>query len=188
MKTQHAFRILIIAVVAILPLVAVAPVSAGGGTHVHYTYPFPLYIEWAAKINPCREFDIVIQREGFILVNAWYDENGLAVKEMEIWSFLTRTFTVGEKTVSFNIKGPVHYEYTYLSDTLLEIRMNGMGTGGLATVPGYGKIMGGAGLLIETIVYDISNPDKWKEISYSLDKDVGNYQDNWVILCEYLAP
>ena len=181
MKGLFVLRILIIASMLALPLVAVTPAFAD--TPVHGSAPIDDTEIWlaTAEDNPCG-FDIVIHVYGTFRFNSWLDENGQTTREIDIYGNLKQTYSAHGKSVNVQMQGPIHYEA--ISEN--HIILTWLGTNPIITVPGYGKVVGGAGQIVEEIILD---PDTGEVISDVFLKLVGsfNYDDSSAV-CEYLSP
>ena len=182
MKTIHAFRILLVLVMVILPMMAATPAYAGGLTHHQMVIDMGEEdIPWPGA--PCGGINILIDVEGYLRVNYWTDENELWIKELDIYGTVKHTATANGKTVNILVQGPVHYEYTYTPDTVVMLS-KGTGTTSMITAPGYGKIWGGAVNMVETYTFDANN---WDLLDYSLDRLVGNLDKDFTELCAYFG-
>jgi hypothetical protein len=188
MKTLHAFRILLVVVMVILPLVAVTPAYAGVGTHYQDVIPIDDSGPW--PVQHCA-FLINYHTWGNFRINYWLDQNGQLTKEIDILGNLKQTMTAPDtgKTVNVQIQGPTHYEFTYPEENVLVMKVIGTGTFSLMTAPGDGRIgPGGGGKMVETYTFDISDPNDWILLKYSLDNVVGNTNPgDWTKFCEYMG-
>lgn len=179
MKGLFVLRILIIASILTLLLVAVPPVYAD--TPGHFVVPVDETEIWSGIDNTCG-YNIVVHTVGNFRGNYWQDENGQLTREMGIFGNLKQTLSAHGKSLNVNMQGPIHYEY--LSENHFIITW--LGTNPLLTVPGYGKVHGGGGQIVEEITLD---PDTGAVISDVFLKWVGNINyDDFSAACEYLSP
>lgn len=192
MKTIHVRALLVFAMV-IVPLAAGTMASANGLTHHQMVIPIDATYLWSASDpvdpSPCG-FDLIFHEDGNWRINYWTDENGWWLREFDIYGNVHRTGSAvgGDKTVNIIVRGQMKYEVTYLDDTATVV-VKSVGAQALTVAPGLGVIWGGSGLILETQTFDISDPEQWVLISYSVDKDTrdGNY-DDFTELCGYLRP
>jgi hypothetical protein len=190
MKIIHVFRILLVVIMVILPLVAVTPAFAGGLTHHHVVVPLDVIVPWYATApdNPCG-FDIYFHQWGNFRVNYWTDEMGRWVKEIDIYGNLKLIAGAGGNTIDIFVMGPVHLETTFPEENVAIVVSHTEGPSLMVTIPGIGKIWGGTGNLIETFTYDTNNPDEWILTGYSQDKLTGTWDwEDFSPVCDYLRP
>ena len=182
MKTLHALRILSVLLMVFVTLAAARPAYAD--THVHDDYLLDIDFTWTADApdNPCG-FDIQWREYGVVRLNAWFDEEGRLTHEIDVYGNVKEELSAHGKTVNFQIQGPVHFFLEYPPDEIV-LRAKSVGTAALATVPHYGKIRGGGGLILETATFTRDGV----MTSYSLDKWVGNFTGDWTPICTYLGP
>jgi len=186
-EDNHAFRILLVVVMVILPMVAVTPANAGVGRHYQEIIP----VDDSGETNiPC-EFVTIYHQWGYFRINYLFDQNGQLIKEIDIWGTLKQTITAPDtgKTVDVQIQGPGHYEFTYPEENVIVMKVSGTGTSSLITAPGMGRIGPGGGVnMVETYTFDTTDPNNWILKSYSLDKLVGNTNPHdWTTFCEYMG-
>ncbi len=183
MKTQHGIRILsvllmvFITLAAASPAFANAPVQEVGVFDDSYTCKANEVIDcW----NPCN-FDIQMHDYGTWRANIWSDEN--VTREVDIYGAIKREWTANNKTINIQGQGPIFYTFEYYPDrTVLYSKMAGANV--IVTVPHYGRISGGGGLMVETLIV---KPDWSDLIYYNMDKLVGNLINSWSPVCTYLG-
>ena len=96
-------------------------------------------------------------------------------KEIEVANLLTNS-------TARNIS----HKNTDLTRNIAVVEADSMGAIALTPALREGVIYDGAGHIVETYTYNISDPDDWILISYSLDKVVGNTDYSFTELCDYL--
>jgi hypothetical protein len=130
--------------------------------------------------NPCN-FAIQMHDYGTFRVNVWSDENG--THEIDIFGNLKRDWSANNKTINIQEQGPIFNSFEYYPDKIVyHSKMAGADV--IVTVPHYGRISGGGGLMLETL---IGTPD-WSEIIYyNMDKLAGNLINDWSPVCTYLG-
>jgi hypothetical protein len=179
------FRIVSILIMVFMTLAAAAPAYAD--THVLDTYEIDDYVTFIVGDpdypSPC-DFDILVHGYGVMRYNYWVDEDNQATYGIDIYGNYKETWSAHGKTVNAQTQGPIKYDIEYYSDKIILTR-NTMGANLIVTVPGYGKIIGGGGLILETLTF---TPDWSTLIDYRLDKYVGNF--NWEMgpVCAFLGP
>jgi hypothetical protein len=179
MKGLFVLRILMIASMLVVLLVAVSPAFAD--TPGHWVNTVDETSTWLANTedNPC-DFDIVVHEYGTFRGNYWIDDNGQLTRAMDIYAGLKQTLSAHGKTVNMQIQGPIHYDVISENHFI----MTSVGTNSLITVPGYGKIFGGAGQIVEEIKFD---PTTGEVLDVILSQ-VGNINfDNFSAVCKYLS-
>jgi hypothetical protein len=182
MKTLHVFRILSVLLMVFGSLAAATPANAD--SHVHDDYILDINSTWLADDpeNPCG-FDIQFREYGVVRLNVWFDEDGRVTHEVDIYGNVKEDLSANGKTVNIQVQGPVHFFIEYPPNEIL-LRAKQVGTAAIATVPHYGKIRGGGGQILETVIFTLDG----EMISYSLDKWVGNFSGDWGPICAYLGP
>jgi hypothetical protein len=177
MSKNAGFRLLSLLIILTIPLFAVTPAFAD--THYQVVIPSDATQVWPGSQNPCG-FDLTIHEWGTIRVNYWLGENQNLTYEIDAYGQMRMTTSANGKTISFNMQAPIHYKY---NDAGVIIKTTGANF--LGTAPGYGKIWGGSGLVIET--WDI-DPVTGTWSNHILLRTVGNINyDDWAAECEYLA-
>jgi len=177
MKTQLVFRILSVILMVFVTLAVVSPANAD--SIVKTVIEVDETSIWPAAENPCG-FDMVFHDYGKLRANWWVDENGAITHSIDIIGNLKEEITANGKSVNVQFQGPI--QTTYIENGYI---IKYIGAANIVTVPGYGKIFGGGGRIVYTFLFD---PDTG-EVSYTLDKQVGNINwDDFTLLCEYLGP
>ncbi len=140
MKTLYIIRCLVVVLLISMALGVTGLARAGGDTHHQIVIPVDEYM-YSGTDNPCG-FEHVVHDTGNLRINYWLDDNGRVTKEIDIWGNLKRTLSANGKTLRVLIQGPM----IYTASSEDEIIIKWPGTGMLITAPGYGHILGGAGL------------------------------------------
>ena len=176
MKTQLVFRILSAILMVFVTLAVASPAFAD--TLVRTVIVEEKTTVWSGDDNPCG-FDLAFHDYGKLQVNWWLDENGVTTHSIVIYGNRKEEVTANGKSANVQFQGPVLT--TYIENGVIN---KTVGANSIITVPGYGKIFGGAGQILETILVDPVTG----EVSYTLDRQVGNIAFDFGPLCEYLGP
>ena len=176
MKTQFVFRILSAILMVFVTLAVASPAFAD--TIVKTVIVEEKTTVWPAAENPCG-FDLTILDYGKLRVNYWLDENGVKTHSITIFGNRKEDVTANGKSANVQFQGPM--QTTYIENGVIN---KIVGANSIITVPGYGKIFGGAGQILETILVDPVTG----EVSYTLDRQVGNIAFDFGPLCDYLGP
>ena len=178
MKTQRVVRILSVLLLAFLTFAGARPAYAD--THYQDVIDVGDSWVWYGDDNPCG-FDLTFGVSGNLRINYWLDENDELTHKIEIFGNIKADVSANGKTVKVQSQGPINWEF---SDGMVIAKTTGPTE--FVTVPGYGKVFGFAGLLMETWLIDPVSGD-W--INYHLEKWAGNFKDSdWGPICEYLGP
>jgi hypothetical protein len=183
MKTRTVFRILSVLLMVFVTLAVASPAFANGPVQNVYVIDDSYTCNGGETINcrnPC-DFDIQMHDYGTFRVNIWSNENG--THEIDIFGNLKADWSANNKTINIQEQGPIFdsYEY-YPNETIYHSKT--VGATVIVTVPHYGRIFGGGGLMLETV---IATPDWSTIIYYNMDKLVGNLINDWSPVCTYLG-
>ena len=178
MKRLHVLRILSVLLLVAMSLSTASPAYAK--THYQMVIPVDDLIVIPGNESECG-FEYTVHDFGYFRINYWLDDNGDFTKEIDIWGTMKKTISANGKTLPIQVQGPVHIDY--VSET--EVIVKTTGTSLLITVPGYGHVLGGAGMIVEQYTFNPATGE-W---DYTLVKLTGNPTwEFWGPLCEYLGP
>ncbi len=184
MKTLHVFRILSVLLIVIGTLVFASPADAYLEKE---TIPIDNTFYLTKGIDSPCDFDLTIHDYGYLKSNTWREEDTMPTKRITTAGTLREDWIANGKVIHAQVQGPGIYTYTFdFENNLAYVNFKLLGTWDLITIPGYGKVGGGANLVLGTDVFKLP----YWEYQYSvLEKEVGNWTPNDLEkICAYLAP
>ncbi len=184
MKTLHVLRILSVLFIVFGTLAIASPASAYLEKE---TVPVDNTLNLIGGIDSPCAFDLTIHYYGYLKYNTWREEDYMPTKRISTAGNLNEDWIANGKIIHGQVQGPGIYTYTFdIVNELAYVHFKLLGTWDLITIPGYGKVGGGANLVIGTDTYKLPN---WEFISTVVEKDVGNWTPNDTEkICAYLAP
>lgn len=186
MKTRRLLSILLIFLVALGTLAVTKPALAEKQkTHVQYDVDMNgTWVQLATDPeNPCT-IDLTYTDHGFVQVNQWFDEAGNILKEMDMYGPFHRSISGNNGNV-INVQqyGPAFFDFVY-GESIITVFVKGTGEQQMITIPGIGRISGGAGNNIMAYVFDTD----WNFLyTYVVRPDDFLDFSNWDIVCGYLG-
>ncbi len=193
MKIRNIVHIFLVLATACGVLAAASPAyAAARGTHIQFDLPsdgsYTYQVGEDMFQNPCN-IPITYTTEGILRVNQWLDADGRPTHEIDIYGTFKEWVSANGKVINVQMMGPAIYSITWMETAALEIEKS-VGATRMFTIPGYGRVNGGAGQYTTMYLFNISdpNPENWFLIDSWTTKAVGNKDfSSWDVVCHYLG-